>query len=107
MAMYETAVNDIDNLDRDMLMERLAHELPVISGEMGTTPTGIAWRSGMEEDRIRLMVSGKRKMKWSEYMGLLFVLLGDEKGNEMVEELGLFPDELKKAMSVNRNGHEA
>ena len=60
----------------------------------------------MDKERMRLVVAGRRKMKWSEYMSILFVLSGNEKGNAMVEEMGLFPDELKNAMAVKNNGDE-
>ena len=44
-------------------------------------------------------------MKWSEYMCILFVLWSDERSHELVEKNGMFPNELQKAMSVNRNEH--
>ena len=39
-------------------------------------------------------------------MSILFFLWDDEKGREGVEERGLFPEALKRAMTVNRNKHE-
>ena len=103
--MYETALQELNTIDRDALMGRFARELPYISGEMGTTPRGIAHRTGMDKDRMQLLVSGRRKMKWSEYLSILFVLWDDDKGREMVEEKDLFPEALKKAMKVNKNVH--
>ena len=103
--MYETALQELNSIDRDSLMGRLTRELPHISGEMGTTPIGIAYRTGLDKERMELLVSGRRKMKWSEYLSILFVLWDDDKGREMVEEKGLFPEALKNAMKVNRNTH--
>ena len=103
--MSDIALQELDMIDRDALMERMARELPHISGEMGTSPTGIAYRTGLDKGRMELLVSGKRKMKWSEYMSILFVLWDDAKGREMVEEKELFPEALKNAMKVNRNAH--
>ena len=103
--MYETALQELNSIDRDALMGRLTRELPHISGEMGTTPIGIAYRTGLDKERMELLVSGRRKMKWSEYLSILFVLWDDDKGREMVEEKGLFPEALKNAMKVNRNAH--
>ncbi len=105
MLMADTQTENLNDLDKDMLMTILANKLPVIAGEMGTTPSGIAVRTGLDVERVRNIVSGKRKMKWSEYMSILFLLWYDEVGHEQVENYGLFPEALKKAMSVNRNAH--
>lgn len=104
--MPDRGVMDLSGLDRDALMARMAAELSHISGEMGTNTAGIAERSGLDNDRLCLIASGRRKMRWSEYLSILFLLWNDERGRRMVDELGLFPEQLKKAMSVNRNAHE-
>ncbi|MBR1476672.1 MAG: hypothetical protein IJ608_01770 [Lachnospiraceae bacterium] len=104
----ETAIGSgaLNTLDRTLLISEMAKRLPVISGELGTTPSGIAERAGLDAERVRQIVSGKRKMKWSEYMSILFVLWDDEKGQELVERCGLFPDALKNAMSTKRPAEE-
>ena len=101
--MAETVSEVLEKIDRSALMEQLARDLPIISGEMGVNPTEIAWRTGLDKERVELIVSGKRKMKWSEYLSILFVLRDDDKGRELVDERGLFPDELKTAMTGSRN----
>lgn len=105
--MYEHAIiDDLNMLDRDALMTKMTSELPYISGSMGLTTTGICIRTGLDEERLSLIVSGKRKMKWSEYMSLLFFFWNDKKGREIIAEKGFFPEELKRAMAINRNEHE-
>ena len=86
-------------------MKRMLKELPEIGGLMGTSVYSISNRAGIDSDRLDLISAGKRKMDWSEYMSLLFVLWSDERSHNIVEERGFFPKELKKAMSVNRNMH--
>ncbi|MBR1477539.1 MAG: hypothetical protein IJ608_06220 [Lachnospiraceae bacterium] len=103
--MPDMFADELNSLNRDEVMGRLALKLPMISGEMGTTPAGIAERTGLDAERVRNIAAGRRKMKWSEYMSILFLLWNDEKGREQVEKLGLFPEALKNAMSVNRNAH--
>ena len=103
--MADTTSIELADIDRDKLMMRMAKNLPHISDAMGTTPIGIATRTGLARDRVKLIVSGKRKMKWSEYLSILFVLWEDPKGQTAVEEIGLFPDALKRAMTINRNAH--
>ncbi|MBQ8969920.1 MAG: hypothetical protein IJ073_01215 [Lachnospiraceae bacterium] len=106
MVSDDPVMEGLYTLDRDGLMERMAAGLPEISGELGLTPEGVAFRTGLDKERVKLIASGKRKMKWSEYMSILFFLWDDEKGREVVEERGLFPEALKRAMTVNRNKHE-
>lgn len=103
--MADALIEKLSEMDRNELMGRMAVDLPVISGEMGTTPSGIAQRTGLDAERVRNIVSGRRKMRWSEYMSILFVLWDDDKGKEVVEEHHLFPDALKEAMKMNRNVH--
>ena len=40
-----------------------------------------------------------------EYMSILFVIWNDNIGRGILESKGLFPNELKNAMQVNRNEH--
>lgn len=101
----EGSTESFYNLDKEVLMEKMASRLPQICGELDLTITRFVWRTGFDKERIGQIVSGKRRMKWSEYMSILFVLWDDEKGRESVEKWGLFPDALKEAMSVNHNAH--
>ena len=105
MDIETAALDELNTLDRDKLMQRMASELPEISGQMEMTPEDIAWRTGLDGNRLSMMVSGKRKMKWSEYLSILFFLWDDENGRMIVEERELFPDSLKTAMTINRNAH--
>ena len=98
-------MEELNTIDRSALMENLASELPWICGEMGDSVSGMAIRTGLGKERLSLIASKKRKMKWSEYLSILFVLWDDEKGREIVEERGYFPDALKAAMTINRNDH--
>ena len=103
--MADAVIAELNTIDRDALMSQLASDLPWVSGEMGYKVGMIGARTGLESDRLNLIITGKRKMKWSEYLSILFVLCEDDKGREFGEKRGYFPDALKKAMSVNRNDH--
>ena len=103
--MADKVEEELNKIDRDALMSQIASDLPWVCGEMGHKIGVIGERTGLDSDRLNLIVAGKRKMKWSEYLSILFVLCEDDKGREFVEKRGYFPDALKKAMSVNRNDH--
>lgn len=103
--MSDVIIEGLNEIDRESLMERLASELTLIGGEMGCSVSGIAERTGLDSDRLHMIVSGKRKMKWSEYLSILFVLWDDDRGRGLAEERGYFPDALKRVMTINRNNH--
>ena len=107
MALFtpESTWEEFKTLDRDGLMERLAGDLPLLSGEIGTTPKGLAARTGLDTDRFGLIASGKRKKVWSEYMSILFVLWDNEKGRALIEEKGYFPEPLKSTMYIVKRRH--
>ena len=101
----EDVFKGLDALDRDYLVGRMAEELPEIREKLGVTTEVLARKVGMEKADLEQSESGKRSLKWSEYMSILFVIWSNDIGRGIIESKGLFPDALKKAMSVNRNAH--
>ena len=66
--MADAVIEELNTIDRGALMSQLASDLPWVSGEMGYKKIAvIGERTGLERERLNLIVSGKRKMKWSEY----------------------------------------
>ena len=92
-------------LDKAALMERMAAELPDIRGELSVTQEELAGKTGVDAAKIKAAEAGKRRFKWSEYMSILFVIWNNDIGKGLLDRKNLFPDELKAAMSVNRNYH--
>ena len=102
--MAEMIIDEMNGLDRVSLMKKLLAELPEIGEEAGLSSGEIGWRAGMPGDRMHQLAEGRRTMRWSEYMSILFVLWSDDKGR-LVLGKGLFPAALRNAMSANRNDH--
>ena len=96
------ALDGLKQLDRDALMEQMAKELPQIRESLKISVEDLAEKTGVDAAKLK---SGKRKFKWSEYMSILFVIWNNDIGRGILESRGLFPDELKAALSVNRNAH--
>ena len=101
----EDVFSGFDALDREYLVGRMAEELSEIREKLGVSTELLAKKIGMEKYDLEQAETGKRSLKWSEYMSLLFVIWNNDIGRGIVESKGLFPDALKKAMSVNRNVH--
>ena len=53
--------------------------------------------------RIAAIEEGRQEMKWSEFLSVVFILWSDEGGRMLLDEKGLFPEELKKAMQYKEN----
>ena len=103
--MQDNVLREFNNLDKDALADRMAEELSDICKHLGLSTDMLAEKIGMNEEELRAAEEGERKLEWSEYMGILFVLWRNEIGRGIVESRGLFPDALKGAMSINRNAH--
>jgi len=103
--MTVDALDGLRQLDRDALMGRMADALPQIRGQLDISQEALAEKTGVDAAKIKAAENGKRNLKWSEYMSILFVIWNNDIGKGILDENGLFPEELKKALSVNRNAH--
>ena len=103
--MTADALDGLKSLDREALMEKMAEELPDIRDQLKVTQEALAEKTGVDAVKIKVVESGKRAFKWSEFMSILFVIWNNDIGKGILDSKGLFPEELKKALSVNRNAH--
>ena len=103
--MTSDALDGLKTLDREALLQSMAAELPEIRKRLSVTQEALAEKTGVDVGKIKGAESGKRKLKWSEFMSILFVIWNNNIGRGILENKGLFPEELKKALSVNRNAH--
>ena len=99
------ALDGLKTLDRDELVEKMGSELYEIRMKLDVTQEALAEKTGVDVSKIKNAESGKRALKWSEYMSILFVIWNNDIGKGILDERGLFPEELKQALSVNRNAH--
>lgn len=103
--MTADALDGLKSLDREALMGRMAEELPDIRDQLKVTQEALAEKTGVDAAKIKNVEGGKRALKWSEFMSILFVIWNNDIGKGILDSKGLFPEELKKALSVNRNAH--
>lgn len=66
----------------------------------------IADLTGVELGKIRKIYDREYIPAWNEYMALIFLFVTNEKSRNFVIEKGLYPKELREAMSINRKIHE-
>ena len=103
--MTEDALDGLKTLDRDALVRQMAEALPQIRRRLDISQETLAEKTGVDAAKIKAAENGKRNFKWSEYMSILFVIWNNDIGKGILDEEGLFPEELKRALSVNRNAH--
>ena len=103
--MTADALDGLRSIDREALMEKMAEELPDIRAQLDVTQDALAEKTGVGAQKIKAAESGRRAFKWSEFMSILFVIWNNDIGRGILDSKGLFPDELKAALTVNRNAH--
>ena len=99
-------MTELEALDRAELMTRLTRALPEIRSSYGLSLDDLERATGIGVRRLKAFEEGRQAPKWSEYLTIIFVLWSNESSRPILDEKGLFPMELKRAFSVNRNAHE-
>lgn len=101
--MGQGALEELNKLDRKLVVGRMAAELPKIRETLGLSVDQVADKVGMDRDQLYAVETRRRDLTWSEYLSLLFLFWRDDIGQEIVEAKGLFPGELREAFSIDRN----
>ncbi len=99
-------MEELKTLDREKQIEKLVKELPEIRAKFHLTCEDVERAVNIGAKRIAAFEEGRQTPKWSEYLSIVFMLWTNDSCRGILDEKGLFPMELKKAFSVNRNAHE-
>ena len=99
-------MDEFEVLDRDKLIIKLRDALPEIRNELNLSCDYFERATGIGAKRITAMEEGRQMPKWNEYLSIVFVLWATEECRSLLDKKGLFPVELKRAFSINRNAHE-
>ena len=99
-------MQELEALDRDKLIQKMTQALPEIRENFNLTCEDLERATNIGAKRITAFEEGRQMPKWSEYLSIVFVLWTNESSRGILDEKGLFPVELKRAFSVNRNAHE-
>ena len=103
--MTKDPLDGLKQIDRDALLGKMASQLPNIRNRLNVTQEDLADKTGVDASKIKNVEGGKRALRWSEYLSILFVIWNNDIGRGILDEYDLFPEELKNALSVNRNAH--
>ena len=97
---------ELESINKDQLVEKLTRELPDLRNRLSISCDDLERATGIGAKRITAFEEGRQVPKWSEYLSIVFVLWANENCRGILDEKGLFPMEMKRAFSVNRNAHD-
>ena len=101
----ESGMGNFLGISKENLAKSLAGELSDIMERLGLADEDLERMTGICADRIAWIGAGTEQMSWSECLSILFVFWKNEESRRIIEEKGLFPQEMKRAFSTNRNAH--
>lgn len=91
----------MDQINKEELIDKFIYELPVLRARIDMTQDEISEIAGLSRQTYSALETRKRKMTWSNFMALLFVFYFNPETRAEIENTGLFPEELKRVLSVN------
>ncbi len=101
----EQSLEGLESFDKEGIIDALVHELPGIREELSISADDLERMTNIGAKRISAIEDGRQKMKWSEYLTIIFVLWSNKHSQDILEEKEIFPIELRRAFSVNYNAH--
>ncbi len=99
-------MQELNKLNRDELIHKMIDVLPDVREKLGITYEDLERATSIGVKRIAAFEEGRQIPKWSEYLSIVFMLWANDNYRQVLDENDLFPIELKKAFSVNRNAHD-
>ena len=96
---------DIGTINKEEILKNFSEQLSEILEKMDISADRLSTMADIDREKLLEVTRGSRLLKWNEYLAILFILWRDDSGKKLVEERTLFPEELKKAMTINRKAH--
>lgn len=91
------------SFDKARLTEEMENNLKELRLLTGLSVEEMGEILGVSSDEYQDIEDKRRRIDWREYMTLLFLFDYNKRTSEIAGTLGLFPDELRRAMSESRN----
>lgn len=71
--------------DKETLILRLKHDLPVLRARLGLSQSELASKIGVSRQTYNSIESGRKSMSWTTYMALIAVFQSDEETRKMLD----------------------
>lgn len=89
-------------IDKENLIDILTEELPLLRAKIGITQEELSDMVGISRPTYSAIETKKRKMSWNVYLSLLMLFTQNEKTAPMIEQIGAFPENLKKSLNISK-----
>lgn len=97
---------DIQEIDKEGLIDILTEELPVLRAKIGLSQKDLSEIIGISRQTYSSIETKKRKMSWNTYLSIILVFENNEKTRDLLEAIGAFPKELKNLLNIDRRSNE-
>ncbi len=84
---------------REILIDRMAENLPVLRKKLKLSQEGLADIIGSSRYTVMLVETKKRKMTWSTYMALVLLFEKSADTNMLLRAFNIYTDELEAYLS--------
>lgn len=97
---------DIQEIDKEGLIDILTEELPVLRAKIGLSQKDLSEIIGISRQTYSSIETKKRKMSWNTYLSIFLAFENNEKTRDLLEAIGAFPKELKNLLNIDRRSNE-
>lgn len=91
----------MDQINKEELIDKFIYELPILRARIDMTQDEISEIAGLSRQTYSALETRKRRMTWSNFMALLFVFYFNPVTREEIENVGIFPNSLKRVLETN------
>lgn len=98
----ESSYVEINDVDREKLIEALTDELPVLRAKIGISQSELSNIIGVSRQTYSAIETKKRDMSWNVFLSLILFFEHNEKTREMLVGIGAFPESLQQMLNVNK-----
>lgn len=100
--MKEGTYTEIQEIDKERLIDILTEELPVLRAKIGLSQDDLSNIIGISRQTYSSIETKKRRMSWNTFLSLILVFENNEKTSNLLKTIGAFPDELKDVLNINK-----
>ena len=91
------------NDDREILMARMADNMPVLRKKLKLSQEGLAQMLGTTRFTIVLIETKKRNMTWNTFLSLAFIFDNNKDTSLLLRTLGIFDSTLENIIKVEND----
>lgn len=100
--MKDGEVRNIQDIDKEKLIDILTEELPVLRAKIGISQDDISRIIGISRQTYSSIETKKRRMTWSSFISIVLFYEQNETTRPLIEGIGAYPEELRQVLNINK-----